>query len=183
MLDWLNSNISIGTLIWLFPISFLIHDFEEIIFVDSWFKKYYAKFLPRVPNRMKSTFQDLARTTSARFSIPVFFQFIMYVVASFIAVEQQIYGPLIGFNLILFLHVFMHIGQSLYLQVYALGVGSAICITLPYSIYLFYRFLNERIINLYDLAISAPFGILTVIALLGGNKLAHKILPDKNIDA
>jgi len=87
MLDWLNSNISIGTLIWLFPISFLIHDFEEIIFVDSWFKKYYAKFLPRVPNRMKSTFQDLARTTSARFSIPVFFQFIMYVVASFIAVE------------------------------------------------------------------------------------------------
>ena len=84
----------------------------------------------------------------------------MYVFASFIAVEQQIYGLLLGVNVILFLHVFMHVGQSLYVKVYALGVGSAILVTLPYSIYLFYRLINEGLINVYDIVINAPYGIL-----------------------
>ncbi len=178
MLNWLDSNISVETLIWLFPITFLIHDFEEIIFVEAWFKKYYERILPRVPNEIKKTFQELASTTAARFSIPVFLQFIVYVFASFIAVEQQIYGLLLGVNVILFLHVFMHVGQSLYVKVYALGVGSAILVTLPYSIYLFYRLINEGLINVYDIVINAPYGILTIVLVLGGHKLAHKILPN-----
>jgi hypothetical protein len=178
MLNWLDSNISIETLIWLFPITFLIHDFEEIIFVEAWFKKNYERILPRIPNGMKEIFQDLASTTSARFSIPVFLQFIVYVFASFIAVEQQTYGLLLGVNVILFLHVFMHIGQSLYVKVYALGVGSAILVTLPYSIYLFYRLINEGLISGSDLVINAPYGILTIVLVLGGHKLAHKILPN-----
>ena len=72
----------------------------------------------------------------------------------------------------------MHIGQSLYVKVYALGVGSAILVTLPYSIYLFYRLINEDLISVYDIVINAPYGILTIVLVLGGHKLAHKILPD-----
>ena len=58
MLNWLDSNISVETLIWLFPITFLIHDFEEIIFVEAWFKKYYERILPRVPNEIKKHFKN-----------------------------------------------------------------------------------------------------------------------------
>ncbi|PLR91973.1 HXXEE domain-containing protein [Bacillus sp. T33-2] len=176
--DWLNSNIGLETLLWLFPITFLIHDFEEIIFVEAWFRKNYTKVQPRVPNKMKSTFVDLSKTTSARFSIPVFLQLIIYIIATYLAVEKQIYGPFIGLNVLFFLHVFMHIGQSLFLQTYALGVGTAILITAPYSIYLFYRLLNENIAEVTDLVINLPYGILTVFALLWGHHVAPKILRD-----
>ena len=119
MIYFLNTQISLVTLLWLFPITFLIHDFEEIIFVESWFKKNYTKLLPRIPNHLKTTFHDLSMTTAARFSIPVFFQFIIYIVATYLAVEKDFFGPFIGFNVLMFLHVFMHIGQSLYLGTYA----------------------------------------------------------------
>jgi len=175
MLEWINNTISLETLIWLFPITFMLHDFEEIITVESWFKKNYVKVSPRIPTSFKKIFEELSHTTAARFTIPVFFQFIIYVIASLIAVEYEIYGPFIGVNLIIFLHVFMHIGQSIFLKVYALGVGSAIFITLPYSLYLFYRFMTEGIIDGYDLLINAPYGLLTVGSLVIGHDLAKKI--------
>ncbi|HZG71167.1 MAG TPA: HXXEE domain-containing protein [Chondromyces sp.] len=177
MLNWLNNYISIETLIWLFPITFLIHDFEEIIFVESWFKKYRKEILPRIPKNMKAAFQDLASTTSTRFAIPVFLQFILYIFAALIAVEQHIYEPLLGMNIILFLHVFMHIGQSLYFRVYALGAGSALLVTLPYSVYLFYRLLHEGLAHTHDFFLSIPYGFLTIAAVLWGHRLARKILP------
>lgn len=180
MLEWLNSHISIESLIWLFPITFMIHDFEEIIFVEAWFKKNYSRLLPRIPENMKGTFNELARTTSARFSIPVFIQFIVYIIAAFLAVEYQIYGLLLGVNVLLLLHVFMHIGQSLYLQTYALGVGSAVLVTFPYSIYLFYRLLTEDVVSGSDIWMNTPYGIITVIIVLSGHKLAQRILPEIN---
>lgn len=176
MINFLDTHISLVTLLWLFPIIFLIHDFEEIIFVESWFKRNYTKVLPRVPNNMRKVFQELSIITAARFSIPVFFQFIIYIAATYLAVEKDFFGPFIGFNVLLFLHVFMHVGQSLFLKTYALGVGTAILITAPYSLYLFYRLLEERI-QLSELIFNLPYGIITVFVLLWGHKFATKILP------
>lgn len=177
LLNWLNSNISMLTLIWLFPITFLLHDFEEIIFVEAWFQKNYTKLVHRVPSKWRSTFQELSTVTAAHFSIPVLFQFIMYIFASYLAAEQQIYGLFIGFNVLLFLHVFTHIGQSLVFRTYALGTGTALFITFPYSIYLFYRLLNEKIMIANDLLLNAPYGILSILVVLFGHKIAPKILP------
>jgi hypothetical protein len=178
LLDWINSNISIETIIWLFPITFLLHDFEEIIFVESWFRKNYKTLIDKVPTKTRSIFEELSKTTAARFSIPVFLQFVLYIFSSFMAVEKQIYGLFIGFNVLLFLHIFTHIGQSLYFRTYALGVGTAILISFPYSIYLFYRLINDKLINSWDIIINSPYGILTILVVLIGHKIAPKILPN-----
>ncbi|WP_394233713.1 HXXEE domain-containing protein [Niallia oryzisoli] len=178
MLDWLQSHISLNTLIWLFPITFLLHDFEEIIFVETWFKKNYVRLEPKVPGRMKKVFRDLSKTNAARFSIPVLMQFIVYIIASYLAVEQNYYGLFLGVNALFFLHIFSHVGQTLFFGTYALGVGSAIVITLPYSIYLFYRLINETIISYLDLIQNLPYGLISVGIVWYGHKLAAKILPD-----
>ncbi|KAA9021044.1 HXXEE domain-containing protein [Niallia endozanthoxylica] len=178
MLDWLQPHISLTTLIWLFPITFLLHDFEEIIFVESWFKKNYVRLRPKVPNHMVKVFDDLSKTNAARFSIPVFMQFIVYIIASYLAAEQGFYGLFLGVNAVFFLHIFSHIGQSLYFGVYALGVGSAIIVTLPYSLYLFYRLMDEQIISFTDLAINLPYGLISVALVWFGHQLSVKILPD-----
>ncbi|WP_338448332.1 HXXEE domain-containing protein [Niallia oryzisoli] len=178
MLEWLHSQISLNTLIWFFPITFLLHDFEEIIFVEAWFKKNYVRLKPKVPGRMIKVFEDLSKTNAARFSIPVFMQFIVYIIASYLAAEQGFYGLFLGVNVLFFLHIFSHIGQTLFFGVYALGVGSAIIVTLPYSVYLFYRLLNEDIISFMDLAINLPYGLISIAIVWFGHQLSVKILPD-----
>lgn len=179
MLESMNANISLATLVWLFPITFLLHDFEEIIFVESWFKKNYLRLEPRIPKRMKTVFRDLSKTTAARFSIPVFMQFIVYIIASYLAVEKDFYHLFLGLNILLFLHVFSHVGQTIFFGAYALGVGTSLLVTLPYSIYLFYRLLNENIISYTDMIISLPYGLITVLIVWIGHEIAPRILPDK----
>lgn len=175
MLDWLHENISLSTLIWLFPITFLLHDFEEIILVEVWFRKWYPKFEHRVPNRLKRTLQTFAKTSAAKFSIPVVLQLIFYILACYLAAEKQMYGMFLGFNLLNLLHVFTHIGQSLFIRSYALGVVTAICITFPYSLYLFSRLLQDQIVNYEDIWSSLPYGILTIFVVLIGHKLAYRL--------
>ncbi|MGG3561873.1 HXXEE domain-containing protein [Neobacillus rhizosphaerae] len=179
MLEWLNTNLSIATVIWLFPLAFLLHDFEEIIFVEAWFEKKYVKVFGRVPRRARGFFEEFSHTTAAKFSIPVVMQLIMYIIAAYLAVEQQTFAFLVGFNVILFLHVFTHIGQSLYFRTYALGVGTAVLIIIPYTLYLFYRLLQARVIGFRDIFTNAPYGLLTIIVVLIGHKVASKILPSR----
>lgn len=178
MLDWLNETISVETLVWLFPIAFLIHDFEEIIFVETWFKRNYNKVEPLVPHRMKGLFQVMSKTTAARFSIPVFMQFILYIVACFIAIEGNYFPLFVGLNVVFFLHIFAHIGQSVFLKTYALGVGTAVVISFPYSVYLFYRLIDEQIIQFADLFYTIPYGAITAFIVWAGHEIAPKIIPD-----
>ncbi|MFC5452923.1 HXXEE domain-containing protein [Paenibacillus aestuarii] len=176
MLEWLQLNINLSTLIWLFPATFMLHDFEEIIFVEAWFKKYGSHVAARVPFRMQKVFADMALVTSARFAIPVLLQFVVYIGASYLAAEKQIVGPFVGFNLLLFLHIFTHVGQSLLFRVYALGTLTAVLITLPYSLYVGYRLLLEGIIDYGDFIRYAPYGLVTIGIVLAGHRIAREVL-------
>ncbi|MFC0212224.1 HXXEE domain-containing protein [Paenibacillus chartarius] len=176
MLTYLDSILSLETVIWLLPVTFMLHDFEEIIFVEAWFRRKYERAAPLVPARFRRTFDEMSRTTAAQFSIPVLMQFILYALACWLAVDHEWYGLFVGFNALLLLHVFMHVGQSVVLRTYALGVGTALCITLPYSLYVFYRLLDEGAIRYGDIAASLPYGLITVAVVLLGHKLAAKVV-------
>lgn len=176
MYEWLNLHISLATLLWLFPITFLLHDFEEILFVELWFKKNYSKASQKVPGFFKKTFHKMSTVTAAQFTLPVALQFIMYTISTYLAVEHHLYPMFLGFNLFLLLHVVMHIGQSLFLGVYALGVGTAVTVTLPYSLYLFYRLVDENIIEISTIMTSLPYGLITIVIVYLGHNIAHRLL-------
>ncbi|WP_160297230.1 HXXEE domain-containing protein [Paenibacillus sp. IHBB 10380] len=53
-----------------------------------------------------------------------------------------------GFNFLLLIHVFTHLTQSIYLKCYTPEVVTGLLITLPYSIYLFYRMIIEELVSL-----------------------------------
>lgn len=44
-MEWLN----VQKLIWLFPIIFIIHDFEEIILIEKWLHHNCHKLYERLP--------------------------------------------------------------------------------------------------------------------------------------
>lgn len=59
----IDSKISIFTPIWLFPIAFMLHDFEEIIWFEPWFQENYSKIKYRIPRPFQKKIEELLKMT------------------------------------------------------------------------------------------------------------------------
>lgn len=181
MVQLLDSAISIQSLIWLFLVAFMLHDFEEIIRMEAWYEKHFEEIQKRVPKPFQKIIQSAAQITTAQFSIAVCIEFIVFVPITFLAAEKNIYLLFLGFNMVLLLHVFMHLGQALFLRMAVPGVITAVSITLPYSVYLFYRLLAENLVEWTDIFISLPFGLLLVPIVILGHKAGELFIPKEKM--
>ncbi|WP_338055324.1 HXXEE domain-containing protein [Shimazuella alba] len=155
---------------------FLIHDFEEIIYMETWFARHYHKFRHKIPSPFLKITDQASKVTTQQFALAVLVELLFLVIATLIASEGMDYLLFLGVNIIMLLHVFMHIGQSIYLRRFVPGVLTAIFFILPYSLYLFYRLLVEKVVSWSDIVISIPFGFLLVPIVLFGHYLAGKLL-------
>lgn len=181
MIAYLDANISVTSLIWLFLAAFMLHDFEEIIRIEPWFRKHSERIFRAVPSRFQREARSFAGITSSQFAAAVCIEFIVFVPVTFLAAEKSFYLPFLGFNLILLLHVFMYFGQSIVVRMPVPGVLTAIGITFPYSIYLIYRLLHEDLIRLEDLWKSIPFELLLVPIVWIGHTVGQKLIPASEI--
>ncbi|HEY8361682.1 MAG TPA: HXXEE domain-containing protein [Tissierellaceae bacterium] len=175
MLSLLDSVISLNSVIWLFLIAFIIHDLEEIIFVESWMKKNYNYIQQKTPSLFKKSIESLNSIRSDRFAFAVFLLLIVFIPATWLAAEKQYYLFFVGFNLALLVHVFAHLGHSLFLMRYTPGVLTALFLILPYSIYLLYRLFSAKLIDLDLLFISLPVGIFLIPIVLVGHWLSRLV--------
>jgi hypothetical protein len=73
----------------------------------------------------------------------------------------------------------MHIGQALLVTKLVPGVITAVCITLPYSLYLFYRLLKESLIEWTDIFLTLPFGLLLIPIVILGHKAGELLIPNE----
>lgn len=80
-MEWLN----VQTLIWLFPIIFIIHDFEEIILIEKWLHhnchKLYERLPPKIANKVVKQFS----MTTAQFAVAVLFIFLFVSLSTILA--------------------------------------------------------------------------------------------------
>lgn len=60
---------TIQTLVWLFIVIFVIHDLEEIIYVESWIKKHRSAVLKKTPARISVKLDKMFNITSAQFAV------------------------------------------------------------------------------------------------------------------
>ena len=157
----------------------MLHDFEEIIRIEPWYRKHYKIILNKVPVKFHPQIQSLSQMTSSQFAVAVCIEFIVFVPFTFLAAEKGDYLIFLGFNTVLFLHVFMHLGQAIYVKMLVPGVVTAAAITLPYSLYLFYRLLMENLVNWTDILLSLPFGLILVPVILVGHKIGAKLVPNE----
>lgn len=146
-MHWLNTNISLNSLIWLFIVTFMIHDFEEIIFVERWMNKNHASARLAFPKPLRRWFDSFRNITSSQFAVAVALEFIIFIPTTIMATDFHHFLLFIGFNAILLIHVFTHLFQSLFLRMYTPGVVTAVFVTLPYTVYLFYRLADIGILN------------------------------------
>ncbi len=122
------------TIMWLLPIVFMIHDFEEIIMMKPWVNKnaaFMTRRFPRLAARILPHFKGLS--TSA-FALAVLAMFLLVSTVTLISVQLGLYalwaGLLIGF----FVHLLVHIGQFIVVRRYVPVVITSI-LAVPYCIW------------------------------------------------
>ncbi|NRD78055.1 HXXEE domain-containing protein [Bacillus sp. BRMEA1] len=177
-MDWINSHLSLNSVIWLFLASFMVHDFEEIIFVESWMSKHYEKVSLVIPKLFRKGFESYRNIKSSQFAAAVAIEFVIFIPTTILAADFHHYLLFIGFNAVLMIHVFTHLFQSLLLRMYTPGVATAVVVVLPYSIYLFYRQNQAGILNWQVFNNGLDVGIILLPLVLFGHSIGRRIIPN-----
>ncbi len=172
----------VETMIWLFPIMFMLHDFEEIIFVERWIQKNSPLLLKKLPKKMAVRIINQLSLTTAQFSIAVLVVF-LFVSCSTILANQYINEKSLGtiaffvvVTLTFFLHAFMHIGQSIFLGMYTPGAFTSVVILIPYSLLLYGTLLSNEIITWKLIFSCLPFILLLFPVLLMAHSIGKNII-------
>ncbi len=160
-------------LVWLLPIVFMIHDFEEIIFFKPWISKnreYLIEKFPKISKRFLPRMENLS--TSA---------FALAVAEEFILLSLITTGSVLCYNYLLWLAVFMgffvhllvHLGQWIMLKQYI----PAICTTfiaLIYCAYTLYEIISNNIFQTSEIVFWTIIGFgLVGVNLIFAHKLAE----------
>jgi hypothetical protein len=160
-------SIDLAKLIWLFPIVFILHDFEELLLFEPWLKKNGNDILARVRNKVPAfverQLETIVQKTTIQFAFPICLIFILTCIASLLAAEFNQYTFFIAASGLFFLHGFMHLAQALLLRRYVPAIITSALVILPYGTLLFWKMFATGMINLPSLLIY--FGISFVLAL------------------
>jgi hypothetical protein len=155
-----------------FPIAFILHDFEEILFFEPWLKKNSAGIMSRVHDKVPPFMEDQLKTilgkSTAQFAFPIFLIFVLTCMASFLAVGFKSYPFFIAASSLFSLHGFMHIGQAILLRKYVPALITSVLVAIPYGAVLFPRLMAEGIIDLRGLAVYCVVSIILAIPFIIG---------------
>jgi len=157
-------------IIWLLPIIFMLHDFEEIIFIEWWTQKNKVVLLKKYPKIA----QRFTEFSTASFALAVSEEFILLIIITSGSLIFNWYylwfGALVGF----FIHLVVHIIQWIIFKKYI----PAIVTTIPaiiYSIYAIYYIYNNTTMTILFSIIWSTLGIIIVFINLNfAHKLARK---------
>lgn len=175
MLYYLDRKIDLGTLFWSFPAVFLVHDSEEILTAE-WFWRENRDTLP-IPTSIK----DRIEITTPQMAAAVLCVFAVVLSSTYVATKPSIKaGPRLEyFNAsvaTLFLNSLQHTVQTLMIRKYTPGVVSAVSVALPYTMYVFYRLRKEELVDGSDLRRSLRVGGLSAIPSVLAAHVAGRLL-------
>ena len=152
-------------IVWLFPVIFMLHDFEEIIFVKVWRERYQQE---RSLSKMKKKPFDHFQST-ASFSIGVEIIFIILSAVSLFSVILNSFFIWYGLLFAIISHfVIAHIRMTVQFRHYTPGVFTSV-IFLPVTIYLLYmatKLLNYDLIEIIFSCLSGIFILVIVFYTL-----------------
>jgi hypothetical protein len=152
-------HLKVETLMWLLPIVFMLHDFEEIIMFKPWMNANRTALEKRLPARTARIFANHADMSTSAYALAVAEEFIILSSLTLLAVELNLYEFWAGMMLGFFIHLLIHVGQFLAYRRYV----PVILTSLPCGLYC--------LVALHDLNFSHPLSwnlvaLWTFISLL-----------------
>ena len=158
-------------IVYLLPIVFIFHDFEEIIFIKPWINRNRVWLQYKYPVIAKRMLTYTDKFSTSAFAIAVFEEFIVLCIVTFTAIYFNFYVLWLAVFMAFSLHLIGHIIQWFFVRRYTPAIVTTI-IVLPYSVYGFKTILNMNIFTNSEIIIWTIVGIIIMILNL---LLAHKI--------
>jgi len=159
---------------WLLPIVFMIHDFEEIIMMKPWAAKNSAEIQRRFPALASRVLPQLNRLSTSSFALAVAEEFVLLSALTYFAVEYELYAVWAGVLLAFFIHLLVHIIQFLLYRNYI----PVILTTLITSLYCVFALYYMNLYNYLDWPDVAQWtwisGAVLIINLVFVHSLARR---------
>lgn len=132
-----------------FPLVFMFHDFEEIIFFKTWLAINKCELAHKFPNISKKFIPHLESISTSSFALAVAEEFILISILSLWAVCNERYelwfGVFVGFSI----HILIHIIQWLIYRKYIPCIVTSFLV-LPYCIYTFTKIIEWRVLRVNE---------------------------------
>lgn len=158
----------IKIVVWLFPILFIFHDFEEIILMQSWISKNRHYLCERFPTLSKRLLPHFDNITTSSFAFGVAEEFILISIITIVSYVTNWYILLVGFFIVFTLHLVIHCLQALIVRKYVPAVITSI-ICLPICIYIL-----KNIVKLFQLDTVVLYSIFALIIIVVNLIFVHK---------
>jgi len=158
-------------LVSMFPIVFIFHDFEEIIYMKSFLAKNSEYLQTRFPKLSKQLLKMNGISTAA-FAFGVAEEFILFSILTYVSLLTSNYGWWFGLLIGFTLHIIIHILQFIVIRKYVPVIITSILV-LPYCIYAIVKFGSLQILSVQQMI----FYSLIMTVVMGVNLfLVHKLM-------
>lgn len=162
----------------LFPIVFMVHEFEEIIGFKPWVVKdglWIAKKFPKAAKQI--TLYE--RLSVPAFALAVLEEFVLVGLVTVLALTLQWYSAWIAVFMGFSLHILMHIGQWIVVGKY-IPIAVTSLLSLPYIVWGIYKIYSQ-----YSISMIVFCFIIGTIVLIVNLRFVHKLALqfDKRIKA
>lgn len=127
----------------LLPIVFMLHDFEELIWMRPWLRRQDARFWARIPPRLQTPLRQLLALSPERFTRLVAYEFVLLSASALWATSGAAAALIAWFGAlaIFTLHLLAHIGQALFVRRPLPPLLSSL-LALPYCVWALFRFME-----------------------------------------
>jgi len=150
---------------WLFPAVFMLHEFEEIIFIKPWLARngdYVRKRFPGIAARMISRLEGLSTSSLA---VVVAEEFTVLSIATFMSVEYGLYSFFTGVVIAYAVHLAVHLAQFLFLGRYIPVIATSL-LTGVYCAYAVYFLIGSRLASPGEAMLWAAVSLAIIAANL-----------------
>jgi len=125
---------STETLLWLFPVVFMIHDFEEIIFFRYWAETRQSILDARVPGLIKRFMRVTFSLSTPAFASAVACLFICLSIYTFLCVEYLWVTLWAAMLALFFVHLLIHILSAIWIRKWIPALITSLAATI-YCVY------------------------------------------------
>ncbi|SHL12956.1 Protein of unknown function with HXXEE motif-containing protein [Anaerocolumna jejuensis DSM 15929] len=160
-------------IVWMLPVIFMLHDFEEIIMAEVWGLRYKTKINKVWPGKQPFGLNYIRHCHTPTFSIGVEIEFVLFVLISFLSVALDGYFIWYGAFLGLVIHmIVIHMPICFRFKNYVPGVITSVIFLIP-SIYFLYRANISLHYGTGTILLACLFGIVMIGILI---PLLHKLM-------
>ncbi len=148
------------SLIWLFPILFIFHDLEEIIFLLPWVKKNQEYLGGRFPFLARKLLPHFNQISTKAFALGVAEEFLIICIVTVVAYLTVGYGLWAGLFIAFTVHLIIHCIQAMVVGRYIPAVVTSI-LCLPVCIFVVMEIFRE--VPTSELVLYSVVGFLAMV--------------------